>query len=147
MRRGGEPLPPPEAVLPPAAVESALPTESPNTQPISEPAAPSTAPGPAQTAEPEELEFLGFHEEYRENIFYGKPFRNREISAVYVYRELVKAEELSLQREEVESVRWMDFSECLEAVKSGTMPTCLHEEELKELGQYLGVNPDQGSSL
>lgn len=52
---GGEPLPPPEAVLPPTATESALPTESPSTQPTSEPAAPSTAPGPAQTAEPEEL--------------------------------------------------------------------------------------------
>ena len=52
---GGEPLPPPEAVLPPAAVESAFPTESPSTQPTSEPAAPSTEPGPARTAEPEEL--------------------------------------------------------------------------------------------
>ena len=95
-------------------------------------------------AEPEELEFLGFHEEYRENIFYGKPFRNREISAVYVYRKSVKAEELSLQREEVESVCWMDFSECLEAVKAGTISTCLHEEELRQLGQYLEIDLDQG---
>ena len=95
-------------------------------------------------AEPEELEFLGFHEEYRENIFYGKPFRNREISAVYVYRKSVKAEELSLQREEVESVCWMDFLECLEAVKAGTIPTCLHEEELRQLGQYLEIDLDQG---
>ena len=54
---GGEPLPPPEAVLPPAAEESVLPaaTESPSPQPSPEPTAPSTEPGPPPAAEPEEL--------------------------------------------------------------------------------------------
>lgn len=56
----GELVPPPEAMLPPAAEESALPTESSlpveaTAQPSSEPVTPPPAPSPAQSIEPEPL--------------------------------------------------------------------------------------------
>ena len=41
--------------------------------------------------------------------FYGKMFRDRELSSVYVYTEPVEIENPKLQKEEVEAVRWMDY--------------------------------------
>ena len=67
-------------------------------------------------AEPAELHLAGMHKGYWEDSFYGSPFRNFEISAVYVYDKPVAVEDLNLQAEEVESVVWMDYQECLESV-------------------------------
>ena len=54
----------------------------------------------------EELQFLGFHEGVVETEFYGKPFRNHEISAMYLYEKEIDITKLCLQKEEVESVRF-----------------------------------------
>ncbi len=61
LAAGGEPLAPPEAVLPPAALESVIPTESPipvgpSAQPLDEPTASPTVGVPAILNEPEVLE-------------------------------------------------------------------------------------------
>lgn len=95
------------------------------------------------TARPEQLELVGFHHGWFEDTFYGKPFRDYEISAVYLYREPVDADSLRLQAEEVESVRWMDFDACLKAVRQGTMETCIYEDELEIVGRGLGLLPQE----
>ena len=50
--------------------------------------------------------------------FCGREFRNHEISAVYVYDKPVEIENLSLQKEEVEEVIWMEIgrASCRERV-------------------------------
>ncbi len=88
-------------------------------------------------AKPEELHFMGIHEGYSEEIFYGKPFKNHEISYVYLYREPVHIEQLILQEEEVESVCWMDFDECYEKIKEGSKKYCLFQDELDMIKKYL----------
>lgn len=80
-----------------------------------------------------QMEFVGFHRVDMEDVFYGKRFCNREISAVYIYREPVDIERLTLQQEEVESVMWMDYEECLQAVKQGTIENCICADELEML--------------
>ena len=80
-----------------------------------------------------QLEFVGFHRVDMEEVFYGKKFCNREISAVYIYRESVDIERLTLQEEEVESVMWMDYEECLRAVEKGSIETCICADELEML--------------
>lgn len=87
-------------------------------------------------AEPEDLIDLGFHEEMDVAEFYGKPFKNHEISRVYVYRKMVNAEHLNLQKEEVESVMWLDYGECMQKMKDGTLVNCLNETELLMLGRW-----------
>ena len=88
-------------------------------------------------AEREELHFVGKHEAYCEAEFYGMPFRNRELSAIYVLERDVEADSLRLQKEEVESVCWIDLEECLQGVRKGTLKTCLLEERLEMLKTYL----------
>lgn len=86
---------------------------------------------------PEQLQFVGFHYGYCEDVFYGKVFRDYEISSVYVYEEPVDIEKLRLQKEEVECVCWMDYRKCLDRVQNHTMQTCIYEDEFVMLGQYL----------
>lgn len=91
-------------------------------------------------AAPEELQYVGLHEETDCAEFYGKPFRNHEISRVYVYGKPVDAEKLLLQAEEVESVMWMDYEDCLLGMREGTLKNCLNERELQMVKEWWQSN-------
>lgn len=86
-----------------------------------------------------ELEPAGQHKIYAENVFYGRMFRDAELSQMYVYRKPVDIAGLTLQESEVENVIWMDYRECLEAIRTGSMKTCIFEDEFRTLGKYLGI--------
>ena len=88
-------------------------------------------------AKPEQLHFMGLHEGCCEETFYGKPFKNHEISHVYLYQEPVNIEDLILQKEEVQEVCWLDFKECCKKVKDGDRKYCLFPEELLMIKKYL----------
>lgn len=88
-------------------------------------------------AEAVDLEFAGPHSVYMEDMFHGEMFRNYEVSNVYLYRKPVCAEALELQKEEVDSVMWMDFAACREAVEKAAIPNCLNLDELKMLERAL----------
>ena len=51
------------------------------------------------------------HEGSMNGKFYGREFKNHEISTVYMYEETVDITKLKLQKEEVEEVMWMDQEE------------------------------------
>lgn len=89
-------------------------------------------------AEPGQLEFVGIRHASFASVFHGKPFRDNEFSRMFLYRGPVDVSALRLQPEEVESVRWMDFSECMDAVRAGTLKSCLYVDELEMLGNALG---------
>ena len=88
-------------------------------------------------AEPSELKLVGMHDGMMEAEFYGKPFRNHEISAVYIYDEHVDDSDFKLQEEEVESVLWIDFDECREKLKTGEIKNCIFEDEFKMLEKMI----------
>lgn len=87
----------------------------------------------------DKLHRVGIHDGHFEDVFYGKPFRDCEISTVYIYREPVDESKLRLQPEEVESVRWMDYRECMEHVLKKDLPNCIYEDEFAMVGRYLGL--------
>lgn len=88
-------------------------------------------------AREEELHFVGMRRAQFEDVFYGRPFRDNELSAVYIYREPVDETALSLQESEVEAVRWMDYRECWRQVEEDTLPNCMYLDELKMVGDFL----------
>ena len=62
-------------------------------------------------AEAEELRDLGLLEKVSHGVFYGKPFHDHEVSAVYLYTKPVEAEKLHLQESEVkQSAGWISKS-------------------------------------
>lgn len=88
-------------------------------------------------AEKNELRFIGFHEGYMENIFWGQPFKDWEISAVYLYEKQIDEDRLTLQKDEVEEAVFMDYDQVLEGISNGLFPTCIYPEEFKLIKKAL----------
>ena len=79
---------------------------------------------------PEELHWCGTRHIQYSQPFYGKLFRDNQVSRVYLlWRDRVPWE-FKLQREEIEEVRWFAFEECVKLVKENEIPHCIMEEEL-----------------
>lgn len=90
-----------------------------------------------EEASPEELHYCGTRYIRYEEIFYGKPFRDNQVSKVYVLWRDKEPEDFTLQREEVEEVRWFDFYQCMELVKENGIPNCIMMEELEMIRRTL----------
>jgi len=88
-------------------------------------------------AYPEELEYIGESRSVKDTEFRGKPFRDHEISRVYLYRRPINEKELRLQKEEVEAVRWISLADCIQAVEQNTIPNCINLQELWLLKQAI----------
>lgn len=68
-----------------------------------------------------------------EENFYGEVFRDNQLSNVYLLWKDFEENELTLQKEEIESVLWMDYQDCFDGVKNHTFQNCIVLEELKML--------------
>lgn len=84
-------------------------------------------------AAPEELLYLFRHTGYMEKEFNGELFKNYECSGVYLYLKPVEAEQLKLQKEEVESVAWMELESCSRQVHLNNPAYCIFPDEMEEL--------------
>lgn len=81
----------------------------------------------------EDLNYGFTHMGYHEEEFYGKLFKNHEYSKVYLYECDLPVEEMKIQEEEVESVLWMDYRECLEHIRKGDLNHCIFPDEFEKL--------------
>lgn len=88
-------------------------------------------------AKASDLTFAFWHEVNLQDEFYGRPFLNHELSGVYFYQKPIDVNELCLQAEEVESVLWMDYEECLAHVIASDPKFCINEEEFIQLKNYV----------
>ena len=71
--------------------------------------------------------------------FYGRPFRDRQVSRVYYGVWEGEPQDLHLQESEVSEVVWMDFAACRQAVTANAIPHCIFSEELDLLAQALRI--------
>lgn len=88
-------------------------------------------------AGPDDLRQIGFHDGRFDGEFYGEPFKNHEKSAVFLYLKPVDEKSLTLQRSEVESVRWMNVDEILREVGGENPDFCLYLDEVEFVKNYL----------
>lgn len=65
-----------------------------------------------------------------EKEFHGRLFRDNQVSNIYALWLDRDEEEFVLQKEEVSKVRWMDFKDCVTAVRENKIPHCIYMEEL-----------------
>lgn len=76
-------------------------------------------------AEAKELDYMGNHYIYREEVFNGRLFKDSEVGFVYIYDRPVDIESLVLQPDEVDSVRWFDLDVILEKVAKHSSDCCV----------------------
>lgn len=89
-------------------------------------------------AKQDELVPIGVHKCMTDTTFYGKPFLNNEYSNVYIYDGAnLDISILCLQKDEVESVMWMDYDEGTEKLFDGTIKNCVLKDEWDMIGEYL----------
>lgn len=62
--------------------------------------------------------------------FHGKPFRDNQVSNVYILWLDKKPKEFVLQKDEVSEVKWFDFDDCVYKVSHGQIPNCIYLDEL-----------------
>ncbi len=62
--------------------------------------------------------------------FHGKPFFDNQVSNIYLLWLDQKAEEFTLQKDEVSEVKWFDFDDCVYRVSHGQIPNCIYLDEL-----------------
>ena len=85
------------------------------------------------SARPDELLDCGLRRFQLQASFHGRPFRDDQVSRVFLLWRDAEPDALILQTSEVESVRWMDFDACLAMARSGEPENCIYEEELRML--------------
>ena len=84
----------------------------------------------------EELSYCGQRRFSFETQFYGKRFKDNQVSNVYVLWLDREEAEFVLQKEEVSRVHWFDFEACMQAVEKNEIPHCIFMEELKMVQAY-----------
>lgn len=88
----------------------------------------------------EQLTFIGNFNIAYEKEFYGKLFRDNEISYVYLYREPVDIAKLTLQAEEVECVEWFDLAFVRRELDAHNPKFCVPRDGLETLCRYLALH-------
>ncbi len=89
------------------------------------------------SARPSELSFAGTFRIRYEKEFHGKPFRDNEVTKVYVYEQPVEIKNLSLQKEEIDEVRWFDLEEVCREIRTSRERFCVPTAGLQVLKDYL----------
>ncbi len=88
-------------------------------------------------ARPDDLEYAGsFHLQY-EKVFHGHPFRDNEVTAVFVYSLPVDIGSLTLQASEVDEVRWFDLNEVRDEIRHSRERFCVPTASLEILRGFL----------
>ncbi|MCR4950204.1 MAG: NUDIX domain-containing protein [Solobacterium sp.] len=91
-------------------------------------------------AEETDLSYAGSFRIRYEKEFHGMMFRDNEVTFVYVYEKPVCAEQLTIQKEELECVQWFDLEETAEALAARDLRFCVPAASLKLLKEYLKKN-------
>ena len=66
-----------------------------------------------------------------DDVFFGIPYHDRQYTRVLLLWADVDEDQMTLQKEEVDGVLWIDLQECMERVAAGTIQNCISLEELK----------------
>ena len=88
-------------------------------------------------AEEKDLVYCGVRQIHWDDCFHGKLFRDRQVSRVFLMWLDLPEEKFTVDPNEVECVRWMDFDECWHGVRHDLFPHCISMEELEILRESL----------
>ena len=88
-------------------------------------------------AEEKDLIYCGDRKVIWDDVFFGKPFHDRQISRVFLLWLDREESEFTLQESEVDGVLWMDFDQCYDSVQKNLFENCIVLEELEIIRKVL----------
>ena len=87
------------------------------------------------TVQAEALIYCGLRRLQFQKTFHGRLFKDNQVTKVYDLWLDQEEKGFTLQKEEVEEVRWFDFEDCVSQVREQTLPNCIYLEELELVRQ------------
>ena len=93
----------------------------------------------------EELIFCMDRSSFRESVFYGRPFRNREFNRVFALPCDREEGDFILQREEISAVKWMNMQDAIRAAEEEPERYCISLRELETVRQRMETFSDKSS--
>ena len=66
-----------------------------------------------------------------DDVFFGIPYHDRQYTKVLLLWADIEEDQLTLQKEEVDGVLWIDLQVCMDRIAAGTIQNCISPEELK----------------
>lgn len=81
--------------------------------------------------EGDSLHFCGQRFIRYSEVFYGEPFVDNQVSNVYALWMDREPETFTLQKEEIDEVKWFGLEECMELLSRNAIPLCIVPEELE----------------
>ena len=66
-----------------------------------------------------------------EDVFHGRLFKDNQVSKVFCLWLDKDAEDFTVQKEEIDYVRWFGLEEAIEAVKNNTITNCIYLDDLE----------------
>ena len=88
-------------------------------------------------ATPEELVFCGDYRTYIIRDFHGEKFVDNQYARIFLLWKDYEETEFCVQKEEIDSVKWMKFRTCKESVRNNMIPHCIDIAELEMIEEYL----------
>ena len=88
-------------------------------------------------AKSDQLVFAGTFRIQYEKTFHGRPFKDNEVTSVFVYTQPVDINTLVLQKSEVDEVRWFGLDEVWEEIQHSRERFCVPAAGLNVLRTYL----------
>ena len=79
------------------------------------------------------LKKIGVFRTSKRAEFYGKPFCDEQLSAVYICELYIDSSEIEYQKEEIAEVLWMGAEEILKRLNAGDSAFCLNAERYKKV--------------
>ncbi len=83
------------------------------------------------SASDDELIFCGDRTVIWNDCFGGKPFHDRQYSRVFILWRDIDEEKFIIQKEEIDSVLWMELDECISAIENNLIKHCIYPGELR----------------
>ncbi len=83
------------------------------------------------TASESDLIYCGDLKIFWDDVFFGIPYHDQQYTKVLLLWANIEDDQMTLQKEEVDGVLWIDLQECIERVGAGTIQNCISPEELK----------------
>ena len=80
-----------------------------------------------------ELIDCGLNRIFISEYFHGEQFVDNQVCKVFLLWKDIEIEDMKIQYEEIESVKWFDFEECKAAGIHHTIPNCIDIHELEIL--------------
>lgn len=82
------------------------------------------------TAEESDLIYCGDRYIIWDDVFFGKPYHDRQYTRVFKLWVDADEDEFTLQEEEVDGIMWMDLEQCIKGVKENSFSNCIDLNEL-----------------